>query len=511
MTRFRSANAGAAILFTAGISAIFPAVLSAQTLSSPASTGTNQSTEMSSPATGTPKLGGPGGIGSGSPGPAVYTLSNAIEQTFKSSSDLQIALTDVDRDRALVSEAADAGHPQVGLDGTVTHLDSPISVAFGTQRIPVEPENTQTLDAAATLPIDISGQIKAATKAAELQMLADRFNVDRIRNALVLDAQTSYFNVLRAQHQLQVAQSALTDAQTQYKTAQTQFAGGIGQKIDVYRASTQVAQAQQSLLQAQNAYALSQNNFNDVVGRTLNAPVVAEDVRGVTAGSTVTANGQPPVVGAPDAAVPEFFAPAAAILDQINLQADIDKAAKARPELRGDMVNIEAAAKQITLARVSSKPTLSLSAVGDYYPTTDFQTPRHSLGVFSATIHIPVFDGGLARDRVRAAKDVQKNAETSYSSDQTTVELQVRQAYLNLYTASNQIAAANTALQQAIAARQLAQVRYANGVGLYLEVTDAEAALTSAENSQVNSVYDYLIARAQYQNAVGTPDLNPTL
>ncbi len=362
----------------------------------------------------------------------------------------------------------------------------------------------------ATLPIDISGQVRAATQAAQLQVMADRFNVDRVRNALILSSETSYFNVLRAQHQVLVAQSALADAQTQYKTAQTQYTGGIGQKIDVFRASTQVAQAQQSLLQAQNAFSLAENNFNDVVGRQLNAPVQATDVPGVTGGTTVTQNGIP-AVGAPDASVTIYYTPDSTELNQIDLNKDIDTALKARPELRSDIVNVSAAAKQITIARATDEPTFSLSATGDYYPVTDFQTPRHSLGVFTATINIPIYDGGIGQDRVRAARDSQKDAETSYASDQTTVQLQVRQAYLNLYTTSNQIAAANSALQQAIAARQLAQVRYANGVGLYLEVTDAESALTSAENSQVNAVYDYLIARAQYENVVGTPSVNPTL
>jgi outer membrane protein len=62
-------------------------------------------------------------------------------------------------------------------------------------------------------------------------------------------------------------------------------------------------------------------------------------------------------------------------------------------------------------------------------------------------------------------------------------------------------------LQQAIAARQLAQVRYEGQVGTYLEVTDAQSALVQAENSQVNAVYDYFVARAQFENSIGVPQI----
>ena len=318
--------------------------------------------------------------------------------------------------------------------------------------------------------------------------MADRFDLDRIKNGLILNAQSSYFNDLRAQHQVQVDQSALTDAQTQLKTAQTQYSGGVGQKIDVYRASTQVAQAAQNLLQAQNALSLAQTNFNDVVGRDLGDPVVVEDVPGVTVGTTFAVDGTDTAVGAPDPEASIYFTPPITEVNKIVIANDINTALKARPELREDQVNVQAQAKQITLARSTSQPTLSLGATGDYYPVTDFQTPRHSLGVFTATVNFPIFDGGTTRDQVKAARDARDASQLSYESDQTNVELQVRQAFLNLYTTANQIAAANSALQQAIAARQLAQVRYSSGVGLYLEVTDAEAALTNAENSQVNAV-----------------------
>ena len=47
-------------------------------------------------------------------------------------------------------------------------------------------------------------------------------------------------------------------------------------------------------------------------------------------------------------------------------------------------------------------------------------------------------------------------------------------------------------------------------VGLFLEVTDAQAALIRAENSQVDAVYNYLTARAQYENVLGIPALQQT-
>lgn len=70
------------------------------------------------------------------------------------------------------------------------------------------------------------------------------------------------------------------------------------------------------------------------------------------------------------------------------------------------------------------------------------------------------------------------------------------------------MAVANQALSQAREAFQLARVRYNAGVARVgisplLEVSNAQAALTLAENNQVNALYDYNQSRAQLDRAVG--------
>ncbi len=436
-----------------------------------------------------------------------FNLQQTIQAALASSTALAIANKTLERDAAAIDASASQARPQLGASGIYTHLDSPIKIAFGAQTIVVQPDNTQTITGQATLPIDITGAIRETTDASRLQYLADRFDRDSVFNNRVLFAQTSYFTLLRAEHQVDVAQSALQNAQTQETIAQQQFQGGVGQRIDYLRAQTQVATAQQNLLAAKNSLQNEQNAFNDLLGRPLNAPVEAVDAAGVSTGLAVEVNAND--MSSVDAGTGTLYVPA--LSPTVSLDNGLQIAQQTRPELLADEVIKQADEKQIQIARTALYPKLSLSAVGDYYPVTDFQAPRHSLGIFSATLTIPLYDGGLTRDRVKEARATAQSAALLLGSDKTDVELAVRQAYTNLITAAQDISAANSALQEAVAARRLAQIRYANGVGLYLEVTDAESALTQAETQQVNAVYDYLTARAQYDNAIGKPNLQPQL
>lgn len=457
----------------------------------------------------------PASAGAPPPGAPSFTLAQTIQMALNASSQLQIANRNLDRDRALIDQAEAGYRPRLSASGTEVYLDQPVKIKFGSgPPILVQPISTQTLTAALSLPVDITGQVRAQIEVARLTFLADVYTRNRIQNQRILDAQTAYFTLLRSEHQVDVAQASLNDAQTQYAIAERQFANGIGQRLDVYSAATQVSQAQQNLLAAQNQLAIAQNNLNDIIGRPMAAPVAVPDVPGVDVGvnitgGTITPGTNPNALVTPPSNLPSLYTPPALTIPTIDQS--VANAMANRPELQADQVNIEAAHRQIKIAHAGQEPTLALGANSNYYPTTDFQNPYHSLDVFTATVNIPLYDAGITRDRVREAKDTEANARTQYAGDQTDVELQVRQAYLNLNTAEQQINAADTALQQAIIARQLAQVRYANGVGLYLEVTQAQEALASAETNQVNAVYNYLIARAQFENAMGTPTTNPTL
>ena len=437
--------------------------------------------------------------------PQVYDLAGTIRAAVQSSADVQTATRNVQIDRARADEAAAAGRPNLSASGTAERFDQATKIALGSgPPIQVSPSHQEILTLNASNRFDVTGQIAAASGQARLQSLADEFILGQVRNGRILRAQTIYFNTLRAQHQVDVALAALSNAERQLLDANNLNTAGVGQKIDVLRAQTQVATAQQNLDTAQNNFSIALTNFNDLVGRPLNAAVRLIDPPGVTIRQPVTDFSR---VGAPDVKADPPLPDAPREVAAINIDRALQTAGTQRPEILQARVNVRVADTGIKLARAGLEPTFSLSAAGNYYPTTSFQFPRKRTAQLVATLNIPLYDGGATRDRVQEARLRTDNAKTSLASTQSDVALDVRQSYLNLATASQQIQAANAALQSAIGARQLAELRYRGQVGLYLEVTDAQAALVQAENNQVDAVYNYLVARAQFQNAIGVPQV----
>ena len=434
--------------------------------------------------------------------PQVFNLSQTIQAGVQSSADVQTATRNVQIDAKRADEAAAAARPNVNASGQATRFDQKTVIPFGNMVIPVTGTHLEILQLNLTDRLDLTGQIAASTDQFRLQSLADTFILGQVRNARILRAQTIYFNTLRAQHQVDVANAELVDAQRQLTDATNLNTAGVGQRIDVYRAQTQVATAEQDVATAENNYGVALESFNDLVGRPLNAPVILQDAPGVTIALPVTDFSQ---VGAPDIKAAPPLPNAPGEVAAININNALQYANQQRPEILQAQVNVRVAQTGIKLARAGQEPTFSLAAAGDYYPDTNFQFPRKRTAQITANLNIPLYDSGITRDRVQESRLSTQNAQTSLASTRSDVALDVRQSYLNLATAARQIGAANAALQSAIAARQLAELRYQGQVGLYLEVTDAQSALVQAENNQVDAVYNYLVARAQFQNAIGAP------
>jgi len=81
--------------------------------------------------------------------------------------------------------------------------------------------------------------------------------------------------------------------------------------------------------------------------------------------------------------------------------------------------------------------------------------------------------------------------------------VEVKQAWLNLQEASDRIDTAALSVRQAEENLELAQGRYATGVGSPIEVTDALVAVSNAKTAHTAALYDYRVAQASLEKATG--------
>ncbi len=123
----------------------------------------------------------------------------------------------------------------------------------------------------------------------------------------------------------------------------------------------------------------------------------------------------------------------------------------------------------------------------------------------TGTVSWSIWDGGTTDAKIKSASSGLKSAEETLLKARESIELEIRQDYLNILSAREQIRATEAAVEQAEEAYKIATVRYRSGVGINLDVLDAQLALNKARTNHITALYNYNVGLATLENAMGIP------
>ena len=162
---------------------------------------------------------------------------------------------------------------------------------------------------------------------------------------------------------------------------------------------------------------------------------------------------------------------------------------------------VKAAQAGIDIARATGMPSLSLSAGKSYVDTgLPYATRGSSIGV---TLSIPVFTGFNTTYRVRSA-EAQLDAKAALHEQLAKqVSLDVWRSYYALKTSIESVRASADLVASAEASERVATGRYKAGVGGILDLLNAQSALASARQQNIQALYNWRIARAALAQAMG--------
>lgn len=398
------------------------------------------------------------------------SLDEAIAIASKNSFSIRIAESNVRKSAAQVDQARAAVLPHATLQGTRTEYDR-VQSSFGAR-------NTTVLVGTVGAQIDISGIISRGIKAADLAVRASRAGVDAERNTLRNQVRIAYYSVLRAESNVQVLDEALQNAQRRLDIGQKKLEQGSMSKFDVLRLQTQVSQSEVALVAARNTVRTAKQALNQAMGRAVESDVEVVSIEAHTMDL-------PPA----DELVNEAFAK--------------------RPELISLQYRTIALEQARKAQELGQAPSLNVSVnVQRNVNPSAFQ--RKDTALASATITWPIFDAGLTKARVKAAKEDEEQARQQLGQLKLGVSLEVRNALIQLDNARETRRLALQQVAEAKEALRLANVLFENGRGIVLDVTTSEENYTRAQSALNDANYALLAAEASLQKAIGEDRAFPT-
>jgi outer membrane protein TolC len=124
-------------------------------------------------------------------------------------------------------------------------------------------------------------------------------------------------------------------------------------------------------------------------------------------------------------------------------------------------------------------------------------------GVLGLTANIPIYDGGDTKAKVQRKKIVLEKREIELSEFNRALALQIFNARTELINAKSNLENAKRTLDLSQKIYDTTRIKYTNGVGSSLELTQAENGLYDAQANHINALYDILLAQSALDIATG--------
>jgi outer membrane protein len=303
-----------------------------------------------------------------------------------------------------------------------------------------------------------------AARALERSLEADEATT---RQTVLFDTKQAYFSLLTAKRLLAVAEENIRQNQKHLDLAEGRFDVGLATRFDVTQAQVQLANAELAEVTARNNVAVAGATLLNALG--LDGPLEFD------------------IVDTMDIHDLHMEEPKA-----------LDLAYEHRPELLSQRLKEESQEQQIAALQKSYLPNVTGNAAYDF---SGQDYPLDSSWNIGANVNLSVFNGGLTTAQIGEAKANLSNLKYQERALRQQIALQVRQAVLNLTQALESIRVSQKGLQQARENIDLAEGRYTAGVGNIIELTDAQASVTTAEANHVQALSNYKTALAALEQA----------
>lgn len=419
------------------------------------------------------------------------TLSQAVKIALERNPARKAALADTKAASADVRQARSSFLPHVLFSGAITDGNDPVYV-FGAklreQRFSdadlvlnvlnkPQPFTNFATGFGGTWNLFDSFASWHAVDRAERAKYAAGQQLARTEQEIVFRVVDSYYGVLLAKSELQVAQQALETANSILGRSKNRVDAGVAVESDYLTAQVRLATRQQELIRAQNNLSFARAQLSTAMGM----PVASEfDPRDTLAERTLPA---------------------------ISLDDAEKSALQKRPDLL-QVVSEEAAQNQsVAIAKASFGPRVNAFANWEADNPTFVSGGGGNNWTAGVEISVDLFQGGAKRAQLAHEEALRSKIAARREQATDAIQLQVRRAFFDLDSARQQIDVARSSIDESKESLRLNQNRYDGGLLTITDLLTSEDTVRRAQTDYLEALYSYYTDYANLELASGTLSL----
>ena len=329
------------------------------------------------------------------------------------------------------------------------------------------------------------GKTGGKIDASMLDIKADEAKLKRTLAKKILDVKVRYYNLLKAKSIIDVNEKDIELQKEQLRRAKRYFESGIRTLIDVTDAKVRLTQAKLTLNNSRYDLKLKRALLEQTLGMT-------------------------PYNGEYELIYKErdwFEKDVKKALPQVkeSLEELIDFAYTHRHELFVVNYKIAGAKERIRSAKGEYYPSLYLKADYSRVDTNENDPALHLDNIWDAgvVLHWNLFKGFQSQAAVENAKIERLRTFATQEQLRLKIKREVVQSFLELKRSKDAIMLSKQVADASLQKFEQAQKRYEHGLSSYIELQDARHGYIRSLNDLVVAYYDYYIALARLDFAVG--------
>jgi outer membrane protein TolC len=416
----------------------------------------------------------------------LLTLDEAVEIATRGNHLIGAADADVAAAEATVQESRSGRQPRLDLLETFSRTTNPVFVFgnklnqgtftpsdldFDTLNNPDAINNVNTM-LRVRYAIYSGGKVSGAVEASGYAREAAEAGRERTRQEVVRQVVETYTGAVLASAHLEVAREALGTASANVEMISDLREGGLVVESDLLQARVRESEVEEMVIRAESAVEVARAAVNLTLGRDLDTPFALSD--------------RIDPVQDPD----------------LPLEALIEEARAARPDLRAAGRQVQAAEQSVRVSRAGRRPEVGIDGMVEANAPELFDSYATNWSVFIGA-RIPIYDGKEAKGRVRRAEAEALKARQMHDLMRESVSLETRQAFHDLRASRKSLEHAVSAVDLARESLRMVQDRYREGLANLVELLDAETSLTRARTREVGTRREMMLNHAQLELATG--------
>ncbi|MHB1458896.1 MAG: TolC family protein [Armatimonadota bacterium] len=392
--------------------------------------------------------------------PIKLTLDECITLAMKNQIDVNTGQNNVTVSKGRLTQAQSSYFPQVTVQNNTfqeSSRDLPLQKTTGT-------------GISATMNVYDGGLREANVKGAKYGLKQTEASLTRIRQTVKFNVTTAYYTALQSKHLASVAEENVKYNEALRAQIQAQADAGDAARVDILPVEAQLANTQVDMLSAQNTVQTSLIQLQNTIGLS---PKEGFDIV--------------------ESQLPAEMA--------IPVMTDyVDDALSNRPDILQAKANLGVSKASVSSTKVLLYPRPVIS--GSYQKNLDGNITQDDTQI-NGSIVFDLFDGGSNRAAYKEARAQEDTSKQQLLQVDKDIRAQVADAYYNLVSTKQRMAASEVGLNASQRNYEAQKERYNLKLASTLDLLNAEVQLITAQSNTIRSRYQYFIALAQMDYAVG--------